>query len=97
MRISHITKELRDISQKLASDQYVESIEDLDPEDQNMVRALTSLREEIEAISYYYQRSALCDDPELKKIFDHNRKEEIEHALSSLDWIRENDSVWQES
>jgi uncharacterized protein len=59
-------------------------------------RALTSLKEEIEAIDWYHQRVALCTDPELAKVLAHNRDEEIEHACLTLEWLRRRMPGWQE-
>jgi ferritin-like protein len=68
------------------------------PQDvRDMHRALTSLKEEIEAIDWYHQRQALCADDELKRILRHNRDEEIEHACMTLEWLRRNDSGWEEN
>ena len=57
-------------------------------------RALSSLKEEIEAIDWYDQRHALCADPELKRVIAHNRDEEIEHAAMTLEWLRRNMAGW---
>ena len=57
-------------------------------------RALSSLKEEIEAIDWYHQRYELCADPELKRVIGHNRDEEIEHAAMTLEWLRRNMPGW---
>lgn len=54
-------------------------------------QAISSLREELEAVDWYRQRADDCDDPELKAILLHNMKEEIEHASMVLEWIRRNE------
>jgi len=51
-------------------------------------RALSSLQEELEAIDYYNQRSDVSKDESLKAILDHNRDDEIEHAVMLLEWVR---------
>lgn len=51
-------------------------------------RALASLQEELEAIDYYNQRSDLTGDDSLKAILDHNRDDEMEHAIMLLEWVR---------
>jgi hypothetical protein len=55
-------------------------------------QAIVSLIEELEAIDWYRQRADDCDNPDLKAILLHNRKEEIEHATMALEWIRRNDA-----
>ena len=54
--------------------------------------ALTSLREELEAINAYRQRADDCEDEALKAIMLHNAGEETEHASMILEWIRRNDA-----
>ena len=56
-----------------------------------MHQAITSLMEELEAADWYGQRADDCDDPALKAILLHNRREEIEHAAMMLEWMRRND------
>jgi len=75
---------------------YHEPVEDLQPQDRNYVRALNSLKEEIEAVNWYHQRVAASDDEHLKKIMAHNRNEEIEHACMTLEWLRRNMPGWEE-
>lgn len=50
--------------------------------------AITSLREELEAVDWYRQRADDAEDAELKAILLHNANEEIEHAAMLLEWIR---------
>ena len=57
-------------------------------------RAITSLKEELEAVDWYHQRVVLCTDPQLQKILAHNRDEEIEHAVMTLEWLRRNMEKW---
>jgi ferritin-like protein len=54
-------------------------------------RALASLQEELEAIDWYQQRIDAVRDPELRRILEHNRDEEKEHASMVLEWLRRND------
>jgi ferritin-like protein len=56
-----------------------------------MHRAITSLMEELEAVDWYNQRVAACEDKELAAILAHNRDEEKEHAAMVLEWIRRKD------
>jgi ferritin-like protein len=50
--------------------------------------AITSLREELEAVDWYRQRADDTDDAALKAILLHNANEEIEHAAMLLEWLR---------
>jgi ferritin-like protein len=75
----------------MASDSYQEPAQELSAETRDMHRALTSLREELEAVDFYNQRVDACKNPELKAILAHNRDEEKEHAAMLLEWIRRQD------
>jgi hypothetical protein len=79
------------------SDYYHEPIDDLDEKTRNYTRALNSVKEEIEAIDWYNQRVVASKDPELKKVMAHNRDEEIEHAVMTLEWIRRNFEEWDDA
>lgn len=72
------------------ANQYHEPIEKIDIKHQEYTRALVSLKEEIEAIDWYNQRIAASEDESLKAILAHNRDEEIEHAVMTLEWLRRN-------
>lgn len=74
--------------------QYHEPVEYLDEKAKDIVRALNSLKEEIEAVDWYNQRVVATKDEELKAILAHNRDEEIEHACMTLEWLRRNMPVW---
>lgn len=69
---------------------YTEPYEALDEKTREISRAITSLREELEAIDWYNQRVATSKDKDLKEIMAHNRDEEIEHACLALEWLRRN-------
>lgn len=75
----------------MASEGYHEPIEELSDETRDMHRAIVSLMEELEAVDWYNQRVDACKDPELKKILEHNRDEEKEHAAMVLEWLRRKD------
>jgi ferritin-like protein len=60
----------------------------------NLHRALTSLIEELEAIDWYQQRADACDDPALKAVILHNRNEEVEHGMMTLEWLRRHDPTF---
>jgi hypothetical protein len=59
-----------------------EPLDNLSPKTADLHRALTSMREEIDAINLYKT---------LKKIFEHNRDEEKDHAAKLLEWVRQQD------
>jgi ferritin-like protein len=63
----------------------------------DMHRAISSLREELEAVDWYQQRVDACEDPELAKILAHNMEEEIEHAAMVLEWLRRNHTGFAEN
>ncbi|MBO8131959.1 MAG: ferritin [Candidatus Marinimicrobia bacterium] len=73
---------------------YHEPLEELKPEDRDFSRALNSLKEEIEAIDWYHQRSVTATDSSLKDIIEHNKNEEMEHAAMLLEWLRRNMPGW---
>lgn len=75
---------------------YHEPPSELTDETRDKIRALVSLREEIEAIDWYQQRMDVTNDRQLKKILKHNRDEEIEHACMALEWLRRNMESWDE-
>lgn len=76
------------------SDGYHEPIEWLSKETIEVHRALISLMEELEAIDWYQQRADACTDEDLKAILLHNKVEEMEHAMMSLEWILRRDPAF---
>jgi len=79
------------------SDYYHEPVNELTEQGRNYVRALNSLKEEIEAVSWYHQRVESSNDEHLSNIMAHNRDEEIEHACMALEWLRRNMPEWDEA
>lgn len=73
---------------------YHEPTAELSSHTRDLVRALTSLKEEIEAIGWYQQRVDATTNEPLKEILAHNRDEEIEHAVMTLEWLRRNMDGW---
>ena len=73
---------------------YTEPYEALDEKTREISRAITSLREELEAIDWYNQRVATSKDASLQEVMAHNRDEEIEHAAMTLEWLRRNMAGW---
>ena len=59
-------------------------------------RAIVSLMEELEAVDWYDQRVDAATDDELRAILAHNRDEEKEHAVMTLEWLRRHDAGWDE-
>lgn len=75
---------------------YHEPPEELSNETRDYTRALKSLMEEIEAVMWYQQRVDVTTDEQLKKILEHNRDEEIEHACMALEYLRRSMPGWDE-
>ncbi|MDH7517810.1 MAG: ferritin family protein [Candidatus Thermoplasmatota archaeon] len=68
-----------------------EGRDNLTEETKDLERARQSLIEELEAINWYQERVENVKDKQLKKILEHNRDEEKEHAAMLIEWIRKND------
>ena len=79
-----------------SSSAFHESADLLSAGTRDMHRALVSLMEELEAIDWYQQRVDATGDNELKRILEHNRDEEKEHAAMLLEWIRRRDQAFDE-
>src|SRR3954467_13577050 len=77
----------------MSSESYHEPIELLSEGTKNMHRALVSLREELEAVDWYQQRAEACSDADLRAVLTHNKNEEIEHAMMTLEWLRRHEPV----
>jgi uncharacterized protein len=75
----------------MAHEGYHEPFELLSEKTKDMHRAIESLMEELEAVDWYNQRIDVCQDDELRRILEHNRDEEKEHAAMVLEWIRRQD------
>ena len=54
--------------------------------------AITSLKEELDAVDWYRQRADDTEDEVLKQLLLHNMREEMEHASMLMEWIRRNNS-----
>ena len=72
----------------MASESLHEERSELSSETLDRHRAIASLMEELEAVDWYNQRVSAASDPELRAILAHNRDEEIEHAMMTLEWLR---------
>ena len=62
--------------------------EALSPEARLLHYAITSLKEELDAIDWYRQRADDSEDEQLKELLLHNMREEMEHAAMLLEWLR---------
>lgn len=60
----------------------------------NFSRAVKSVQEELEAVDWYNQRAEATSDEQLRRILEHNRDEEIEHAMMGLEYLRRINSVF---
>jgi ferritin-like protein len=80
----------------MSSEGYHEPYELISAPTKELHRAIVTLIEELEAIDWYGQRSDVCQDDELRAVLLHNRKEEIEHAMMVLEWIRRNSAEFDE-
>jgi hypothetical protein len=71
---------------------YHEAEDQLRPETKDRHRALASMMEELEAADWYDQRVDVATDDELREILVHNRDEEKEHFVMTLEWLRRRDA-----
>jgi ferritin-like protein len=78
----------------MSNEGYHEPVAELSAATRDMHRAIVSLMEELEAVDWYNQRVDACQDPELKRILEHNRDEEKEHAAMVIEWIRRQDPTF---
>ena len=76
--------------------EYHEPVDQMSEKTRDYTRALHTLREEIDAVDWYQQRVDVTKDASLKKVLEHNRDEEIEHACMALEWLRRNMPGWDE-
>ena len=81
----------------MAHEGYHEPYEQLTEETRDMHRAIISLMEELEAVDWYQQRVDVTPDETLKAVLAHNRDEEIEHAMMTLEWLRRRNAVIDEN
>jgi hypothetical protein len=62
--------------------------EALSPEGRLLHYAITSLKEELDAVDWYRQRADDSEDETLKAVLLHNMREEMEHAAMLIEWLR---------
>lgn len=77
------------------STEWHEGYDNLSDETKNFSRAVKSIQEELEAVDWYNQRAAMTKEPQLKKILEHNRDEEVEHAMMALEYLRRTSPVFE--
>ncbi len=76
------------------SAEWHERYEDMDEQALNFSRAVKSVQEELEAVDWYNQRAQATRDEQLRRILEHNRDEEIEHAMMGLEYLRRMNPVF---
>lgn len=81
----------------MSSESYHEPLELLSEHTKDLHRAVVTLIEELEAVDWYQQRAEACTDEALRAILVHNRNEEIEHAMMTLEWIRRTHPVFADN
>ena len=81
----------------MASEGYHEPTECLEESTRDMHRALQSMVEELQAITWYMQRIDASSDASLQEVLAHNRDEEKEHAAMLMEWIRKKDPKQDEA
>jgi len=76
------------------SAEWHEDYDRMSDEARNFSRAVKSVQEELEAVDWYNQRAEATTDKQLRAVLEHNRDEEIEHAIMGLEWLRRNNTVF---
>ena len=77
------------------SAEWHEDYERMSEEALNFSRAVKSVQEELEAVDWYNQRAQATKDDHLRRILEHNRDEEIEHAMMGLEYLRRISPVFE--
>lgn len=70
------------------SAEWHEDYDKMTEKDRDFSRAVKSVQEELEAVDWYNQRAGATQDEPLRAILEHNRDEEIEHAVMGLEYLR---------
>jgi ferritin-like protein len=76
------------------SAEWHEDYQKMSEASRNFSRAVKSVQEELEAVDWYNQRAEQTTDPQLRRILEHNRDEEIEHAAMALEWLRRSNAMF---
>src|SRR6185503_17226092 len=82
---------------RMSHEGYHEPAELLPEATKDFHRAIESLIEELEAVDWYQQRADATKDESLKAVLLHNRNEEVEHAMMTLEWLRRRDAKIDET
>jgi len=78
------------------SAEWHENYDEMSEEVLNFSRAVKSVQEELEAVDWYNQRAQATKDEQLRRILEHNRDEEIEHAMMALEYLRRINPVFNQ-
>jgi ferritin-like protein len=76
---------------RMSHEGYHESVDLLPEATKDFHRAIESLIEELEAVDWYQQRADVTKEESLRAVLLHNRNEEVEHAMMTLEWLRRRD------
>jgi ferritin-like protein len=76
---------------------YHEEVSLLPEATKDFHRAIESLIEELEAVDWYQQRADATKEESLRAVLLHNRNEEVEHAMMTLEWLRRRDTKIDET
>lgn len=79
------------------SAEWHEDYSKMSEESLDFSRALKSVQEELEAVDWYSQRIQATNDARLRRILEHNRDEEIEHAVMTLEYLRRTNAVFDKN
>ncbi|MDB5196480.1 MAG: hypothetical protein JWP88_851 [Flaviaesturariibacter sp.] len=79
----------------MATDQYHEPPEELSHETRTLVRMMTSLKEEVEAINWYEQRISVEKDKDAKAIMENAQQEEFKHFGMDLEFLLRKKDKWR--
>ena len=79
----------------MAENQYHEPPDELSAETRTFARMITSLTEEVEAISWYEQRVSIERDDEARAIMENAQQEEFKHFAMSLEWLARRNEKWR--
>jgi uncharacterized protein len=87
---------IREIHAMATSSEWHEDYDKMSEEALDFSRAVKSVQEELEAVDWYNQRAQATRDKQLRRILEHNRDEEIEHAIMGLEYLRRVSPVFNE-
>ena len=79
----------------MAENQYHEPPDELAAETRTFARMITSLTEEVEAISWYEQRISIEKDAEARAIMENAQQEEFKHFAMDLEYLLRRKPKWR--